>query len=160
MRGRTHCGFSYCLSRRSISWRYFSSVLFKRECRKTMDADWQIIPRRGIGRLTFVLSAEEISAMAETYGEPSPFCSHADTASHLEAVIAQYGSTLSAEDIATMRRGARGSDAGWPGIHLARLSRQSARLRSRRGPPLVNALRGQARLHPQCKGGAGAVRVS
>ncbi|WP_407352501.1 hypothetical protein [Luteimonas sp. R10] len=72
-----------------------------------MDKDWLIAPGQGIGRLTFGLSPEEVAALADLYGKPSPLMSQAGVASDLEEVIAQMEGSLPAEIIEDMRRNAQ-----------------------------------------------------
>lgn len=69
-----------------------------------MDADWRIVPRQGLGRLTFGLSVEEAGALASVYGKPGPLVSQAHVIDDMEKIIAMPGSTLSPEDIAVLRQ--------------------------------------------------------
>ena len=71
-----------------------------------MDADWKLTPWRGLGRLTFGLTPEEVAALAPIYGEPSPVLSHAYVAKHVEEVIARPDSNLTPDIIALMRESA------------------------------------------------------
>ena len=71
-----------------------------------MDADWKLEPRRGLGRLTFGLSPEEVAALAPIYGKPSPVHSHAHVAADLERVLATTGAAMSPKDLAEARKAA------------------------------------------------------
>ncbi|MCZ0737889.1 hypothetical protein [Phreatobacter sp. AB_2022a] len=71
-----------------------------------MQAQWQIKPKRGLGKLVFGLSAEEVAALAPVYGTPSLFMTHHHMVEAIETTIAQLGPALSAEDAAVLRRAA------------------------------------------------------
>lgn len=71
-----------------------------------MQADWQIRPKQGLGKLVFGLPVEAVAALAPTYGTPSPFMTHHHMIETIETTIAQLGPALSAEDAAVLRRAA------------------------------------------------------
>lgn len=73
-----------------------------------MDADWKLEPGRGLGRLTFGLSPEEVAALAPIYGKPRPLRSHAYVAADLEKVLVASGAgaTMSPQDLAEARKAA------------------------------------------------------
>lgn len=71
-----------------------------------MDADWKLEPWRGLGRLTFGLTPEEVAALAPVYGTPSKVLSHAYMAQATEEIIARPDSTLTPDLIAMLRENA------------------------------------------------------
>ncbi|WP_245259464.1 hypothetical protein [Methylobacterium sp. 10] len=73
-----------------------------------MNPDWRAVPHTGIGRLVFGLTPAEVAAAADpVYGVPTPIIRGAEAAADTDAMIAGYGASLSAADIAAMRQAAR-----------------------------------------------------
>ncbi|WP_019902892.1 hypothetical protein [Methylobacterium sp. 77] len=74
----------------------------------TMNPDWLVVPRSGIGRLVFGLTPEEVAAAADpVYGTPTPLIRGAEAAADADAVIAGMRTSLSAADISAMRQAVR-----------------------------------------------------
>lgn len=65
---------------------------------------WQLVPRKGLGKLDFGMSPSEVAFFEDEYGKLDRVVGAPDLSSSVEETIRMFGSSFSPEDIAALRK--------------------------------------------------------